>query len=264
MPSLNHEIEITFVLAAVEPMAVLARLETANRLADFSLRHRAPEDLRDVYLDLPERRLRQRGYALRVRHLGDRWLLCLKGRSRHRGIAVQRLELEGDPTDPELRTRIRDELGNDWPAALAPTNAAMGDRSAGPLPALQSAGFSPIQDRRTLRRPRDVLGIGNEALAVLAIDTVIYVVEGTPFRHHEVEIEAAMRTDDSTMDDIARALAATCPELQPWRPSKLATGLALEALVRHQRTLPITDSEGNLLPQSYSLLLEWLRPHHNE
>ena len=263
MPSDSHEIEITFVVAAVEPMAVLARLETADRLAGFSLRHRPPEDLRDVYLDLPERRLRQRGYALRVRHLGDRWLLCLKGRSRHRGLAVQRLELEGDPTDPELRTRIRDELGSDWPAALAPGKAAMGDRATDPLPALQSAGFSPIQDRRTLRRPRDVLG-GNETLAELAIDTVIYMVEGTPFRHHEVEVEAAMHTHHSILDDIARALAATCPELQPWRPSKLATGLALEALVRHQRTVSLSDSEGNLLPQSYSLLLEWLRPHRSE
>jgi hypothetical protein len=264
MPSDNHEIEITFVLATVEPMAVLARLETADHLADFSLRHLSPEDLRDVYLDLPERRLRQRGYALRVRHLGDRWLLCLKGRSRQRGLAVQRLELEGDPTDSELRARIRDELGDDWPAALGPTNTAMGDRSTGPLPALQSAGFSPIQDRRTLRRPRDVLGNGNEALAVLAIDTVIYVLEGTPFRHHEVEIEAAMHTDDSTLDEIASALAATCPELQPWRLSKLTTGLALEALVRHQRTLAIADSEGNLLPQSYPLLLQVQHPNRSE
>ncbi len=263
MSSASREIEITFAVATDAPEAVLARLEAVGRLADFSLRHRQPENLRDVYLDLPARPLRQRGYALRVRHVDDRWLLCLKGRSRRRGLAVERLELEGEPTDLGLWTRIRDELGADWPAALAPTAAATRDFAADPLPALQSAGFTPIQDRRTLRRPRDVMGNGNVTLAVLAIDSVIYVVDGTPFRHHEVEIEAAAGTDDSTLDGIARALVATCPELRLWQPSKLATGLALEALVRRAQAVPISDPDGNLLPQIYSLLQEWLRSHRS-
>ena len=290
MSSQQREIEITFVVRSDDPRAIVARLESLQELAGYRLRLEPPRHLHDRYFDLlegrqlPDGRLRARGYALRLRQVEDRFLLCLKGRSRDRGGVVERLEIEGPVADPALWSRVGAELGRDWPAALGNAGPR---RAADPVAALLGAGFVLIQDRETLRRPRHLLGIGWDSIAAgrnpgvadgdpvaaakdpaaeLVIDSVTYVAAGTPMRHHEVEIEAGPGMQSQALTHLGAALRALFPaELQPWRPSKLRTGLALEALARSHGPQTLVDASGNLSDRAYVLLQELQhrgRPDH--
>ena len=271
MSSEPREIEITFVVRSDDPLAVVARLESLQELAGHRLRLEPPQRLHDRYFDLPERRLQARGYALRLRQMEDRFLLCLKGRARDRGAVVERLEMEGPVADSALWSRVGAELGRDWPAALGGSDGPR--RAADPVAALLGAGFLLIQDRETLRRPRhllaagkDLAAAGKDPVAELVIDTVTYVAAGTPMRHHEVEIEAGPGMESPALTHLGAELRALFPaELQPWRPSKLRTGLTLEALARSHGPQTLVGASGDLTARAYALLQEPLhrgRPDH--
>jgi hypothetical protein len=249
MASEQHEIEVTFLVRSPAPRHVVQSLESLQRLGECLLCPESDRLLHDRYFDLSDSSLRKRGYALRLRQSGPKQLLCLKRRGDKEGLAVRRLEIEGPLDDPGLRQRIATEAGIPALAAVEPGPDAMA--------ALLAAGFMVIHDRHTRRRMRTIRSLSNQTLASLAIDSVDFEIDGTHLWHHEVEIEAEGEADVDLLHDLATSLQQTFPDtLISWRPSKLRTGLALQALVRRAGATRLAGPEGDLLPESYALLLE--------
>jgi hypothetical protein len=165
---------------------------------------------------------------------------------------VERLEIEGPPQDAALLRRIADETGLDWLGSLAP--------GQDPAAALTAGGLVVIQERRTLRRRRNIVAASGAGPASLAIDSVDYEAGGSHLRHHEIEIEALTLEGARLLDTIAAMLCEAFPgELKPWRPSKLRTGIVLQSLVHRVGAAPLVGPGGDLLPESYSRLLQELR-----
>jgi inorganic triphosphatase YgiF len=260
------EIEAKLLIVSQTPRRVVAALESLGHIAAYKLRPCPSTTLRDIYLDLPDGTLRQRGYALRLRHGGSRWLLALKGRARPvPGGGVERVEIEGSADDPNLSARIDTALGGieAW--------KRLRDLGSEPLATLLDAGFGTIQERVTHRRSRDVLGTDGAVLAHLAIDSVTYRVQERDVRHHEVEVETAKGGDPAHLGRITRALAAAFEsELRPCTHSKLAIGLGLQSLAESTKLFgdhaksrslePVigVNDEGDMTTQAYALLLEHL------
>ena len=95
--------------------------------------------------------------------------------------------------------------------------------------------------------------------ALVAVDSVDFDVHGTHLRHHEVELEALGAEGVGLLDGLTTALIEAFPqELQPWRPSKLRTGLALQSLVRRVDAATLVGSGGDLLPDAYARILQEL------
>jgi len=129
-----------------------------------------------------------------------------------------------------------------------------------PVADFTTAGFAIIQERHTERRTRTVRSASGKTVATMAIDSVDYEIAGAPLWHHEVEIEACGAAEAVWLDDLARDLLETFPnELRPWRPSKLRTGLALQALAQRVGAASLTGPGGDLLPQAYAMLLRQLQ-----
>ena len=272
------EIEITLVVRSPDPGRVVERLEAMTRLGAHELLCPASFVLHDHYFDLPAGELRASGFALRLRHGPDGWLLGLKGGTRRRGAVVERVEIEAGLEDPALAARMAAALASggsrrrfgreqDSHARTRCAAAIAGIRVLGgcadPVTALCTSGWTLIQDRRTLRRTRDVMdpGASDRRIAQLAIDTVTYVVAGVALRHHEVEIEGVGSTSGSTLEEIGRALQAVDPmALHPWRMSKLRTGAALVLLAGNLGPAALANPTGDLLPSTYALLAAETRP----
>ena len=251
----NREIEAALVLVASRPQSLLERLESLEQLAGCTLRPSPAMTLHDVYYDRPSRPLRARGYSLRLRRADCLWLLALKGRSRRSDLATDRLEIEGPPADSTVANAIERELG--------PTFQLSRDREAlwrDPTAALAAAGWVPIQSRETLRRPRDLVAPGDDIPGQMAIDTVSYAVAGRTLRHHEVEIEITGAGDLEFLQRAARELLQRfAPEIEPWPHSKLATGVAIEALAATEGTTSLTDVAGEITPYGHSRIHAYLK-----
>ncbi len=215
----DRETEVTFVVLSTAPGRVFARLEALPSLGGMALQRLPEQTLYDRYFDLPDMRLRALGCSLRLRRAGIAWLLCLKGRARRRGLAVQRLEIEGDAAEVGLWERIAAAVGPGWPGALGTGSAgAVGDSD--PAASLLGAGFNAIQERTTRRRRRELGAQAGDRIAELCIDSVAYRVEGKTLWHHEVELEAARGDGLKQLEPLSRALLEAFPmELRPWRPS---------------------------------------------
>ena len=78
-------------------------------------------------------------------------------------------------------------------------------------------------------------------------------------RHHEVEIELRDPSDPTALERVAAGLVRRWPELRPWPYSKVATGLAVEALMRQGRLARRAEAT-DLTPQDYDLIAAQLGP----
>lgn len=243
------EVEATLAVCSEEPAALMEELAGLDRLGPFRLRWLGAARLRDVYFELPDDGLRERGVALRLRREEDAWTLTLKADARATaGGAVERTEVEGAWTEEGVAPVAAELAGRGLDAAGLRAAAGRPD----PVEAMQRAGFRVVQDRRTLRRRAAVTGAAgpDEEVAELAADTVRYRARGgRTVVHREVEVEAAPGAPAALADRVAAGLRQRFgDDLRPWAHSKLATGRALAELD------PPTGPDGALRPGAYDEL----------
>jgi hypothetical protein len=82
-------------------------------------------------------------------------------------------------------------------------------------------------------------------------------------RLHEVEVELKPGGTRAMIEELVKSLRKTFgPVLRPWSPSKLATGLALEALACKAALAGLLDADNNLRPQGYDVLNKLLTGSH--
>jgi CYTH domain-containing protein len=272
----NREIEATVVVLSDAPLGVVGRLEALEQLAGCTLRPLPVEQLRDVYYDLRGQPLRARGLALRLRHADGIWLLALKGRSRRTAFATDRLEIEGPPA--AIAGAIGRELGGAEPlggtaglegtarlGGIAPLGGDLEALARDPIVALAAAGWTAIQARDTWRRRRDLVTAGGARRACMAIDTVTYTPAGRALRHHEVEIEIATPADLEWLERAGHELLQRfAPQIGPWPHSKLATGLAIEALTSGAGGALLADAAGDITPAGHARIHAFLQAQRTE
>lgn len=252
-----REYEITFAIISHEPERV--RCEIAELSTVGGHRVLPPELLmiHDVYLDTPEGDLRKKSWALRIRSCSGTVKFALKGPAiKTAGGMIERPELE-DAWSHEAPERIR--------SALAVQNIRLAlRRSPGldmpPVETLMHSGFRVIQTRETRRELKSIVSRERRLeFADLALDTVSYYFDTTKIRHAEIEIEAkgpdAIAATKAVSDYL---MAAYSSELRRWDYGKLATGLALEGLLRRGSLEGLIRADRYLQPSVYDRLTDRL------
>jgi CYTH domain-containing protein len=259
-PGPPREVEGVLLARADDPAEVGRRLAAMDAVGDFELRPRAPERLRDTYVDTDDGALARLPVAFRVRELDGRPLLTLKADTRRAGAASERFELEAPWSDGALRA-VLDELRRRG-AQLPDPPAGQEDGAGDPLAVLATLGLRPTQVRETTRTPRDVVDPRRRdagPVAELAIDAVAYRFPDATVRLLEVEVEAKGPGRLATVQALLGSLAGRFPaELRPWPHGKLATGQAVERLLHRGRLQGLLDPTGMLRPEACDRLAQML------
>jgi inorganic triphosphatase YgiF len=238
------ETEVSLVVVSGEPEEVVREAAALRELDGIALEPRPDEALRDTYFDTPDRRLADARRTLRIREVGARRVLTLKGSPR-----------------PALRVGVtREELEEEWPEptwALLRAEFGLGERtSEDPVEALEAAGFVVIQERETLRRVRDVVPMGETGpVAELALDTVVFHLDAGDVRHHELEVEVKAPGGDDSAAALAGSLALRFgPSLRLWPYGKLTTGRAVSALIAERGRDDLVTADGTLRRSAYDAI----------
>ena len=134
--------------------------------------------------------------------------------------------------------------------------------SEDPLEALADVGLMMIQKRQTVRTIRHIQSTKKDlVLAELALDRVIYHFESRALLHHEIEIESKAKEGHSVIQFLMQYLLGIFQtELRKWHYGKLATGRAIEALMREE-SFKEALSDDYLKPASYVLIERYLIAH---
>jgi inorganic triphosphatase YgiF len=198
------EIEAKYAVTG-EALATVAGLD---RLGDYTL-HAEPEAERQQnrYFDTADRRLGQARYGLRVREVGGRSLVTLKGPAEVNEGLHRRAEYEFPHANPDPRT---------WPAGPARELA------------LALVGSAPLLPTVTVLTTREVIlaHYQEQVVAELCLDRgVIHAGDlSEPFTELEIELlPAGAESDLAALADALRKHIAIRPEPR----SKLRRGLAL-------------------------------------
>ncbi len=245
----DREVELSLLISAPDPEAVLQRLARLRAIGPYALAARGLERIVDRYFDTPRGELRRQGLALRLREVGGTTLIGLKGPRRARSTRTEdRYELER-PFSAEAVAEVGRRAGLE----VRPVAEADG---ADPERLLEtSLGVRRIQRRETdrlVREVADTAGGPGPVLAELVLDRVRFEVEGRAVRHYEVEIESkAPGKGTEAARRIAAELRSRYPdELAEWPWGKLATGSAVEALLR-EGALEELGPDGTLTGAGY-------------
>ena len=148
------ETEVTLLICAEQPRALADEIARLKRIGFFRLGATSSSTIRDVYLDTRAGTLSTKRWALRLRTVGARRSITLKGPSRLSGRGdARRLELEA-PWSYEAIERIRDELSGRGMVLGEPAY-----RHDDPEKTMASMGLEPLQRRKIVRRKRAILGV---------------------------------------------------------------------------------------------------------
>jgi triphosphatase len=206
------EIEARF---AASDDAPLDRLAVADRLGSARLGPMRTADEIDLYLDTPDGRLAEAGWACRLRSRGDGWRVSLKGPSaRHGGAGWlhERPEIEGPATsEPDPGS---------WPPSAARARLMQLVGGEGPM----------VERLRLLQRRRErEVAIDGAARGTLSLDAVSVVHDGADVgRLRVVELELPAGVDRAALEPLAAALGAIAG-LAPEPRSKLERAVDLVA-----------------------------------
>ena len=252
------------------------RVARLRRLGGARLRGGGTRELRDAYYDTADRRLRDRGLALRLRTSDGVTTLAQKGEERLLpGGGLERLEIESG-WSPEALDDVRSALDRRGVELTGAGSAGPGTAAAGPTGreqpgrVLEEMGLEPVQRRTTTRR---TLRIGRPAsdgpAGELVVDRVAYgIPDGGTLTHREVEVEAVGPAARQAVGELSSALLSRFGgRLRRWDHGKLETGEAIRALARRGALDgaggegPGPASGGELTPGDYAaieaLLEEW-------
>ncbi len=166
-----------------------------------------PERQHNRYYDTADRRLGQARYGLRLRDLGGRTLVTLKGPAEVSEGLHRRAEYEFPHADPDPRT---------WPAGPARELA------------LALIGSAPLQPTITIRTSRDVIiaSYQGQPVAELCLDRGVLHAGDRAEPFSELEIELLPAGSESDLSALARSLGEFV-SLSPEPRSKLQRALAL-------------------------------------
>jgi inorganic triphosphatase YgiF len=196
------------------------------------------QEITDTYLDTADGQLAEARLAFRIRTVVEggesQTFLTLKGKSVAKGTwQVERLEVELPWSATAARTMGREleklsiVINRTWDQDGIPETAEAFARAL---------GLQVVQRRTTRRHARDVLagsGQMRQRVAELSIDHVKFESAGSPIDLYEVEIEAKGDPTGAVVDGVTSSLLQDFgAELRPWRHSKLATGKAIEEMLR--------------------------------
>ncbi|HEU5344375.1 MAG TPA: CHAD domain-containing protein [Ktedonobacterales bacterium] len=204
------EIEAKFAITgALDPASL-----TTLPLHLYTLRSTGVERHSDTLLDTPSRAVTSTRHSLRIRTIGERRIVTLKGPNSGAGGVHERAEVEAELSGP-LSFDPRD-----WPREVGePALALTRDEPLAPL-------LRDEVERQlwTVRRSGRVIG-------ELALDTGQIIAAGRHEPIHELELELKGGGSRTDLDALCRALTEALP-LAPEPRSKLQRGLAL---LRHAR-----------------------------
>ncbi|HEX8982341.1 MAG TPA: CHAD domain-containing protein [Ktedonobacterales bacterium] len=206
------EIEAKFAITAdLDPQ----QLDTL-KLPNYMLRGAGVERHVDLLLDTPSRLVTGTLHALRIRTIGDRRVVTLKGPNAGSGGVHEREEIEAELSGPLSLDP------NDWPREV-------GER------ALALIGGESLEVLLRLRVERRLWNVRRQGririVGELALDTGEITAAGRHEPIHELELELKGSGARDDLDTLSAALSQALP-LAPESRSKLERGLAL---LRHAR-----------------------------
>lgn len=198
------EIEAKYKISAAD----LDRLAALSALGPYTLRTLAGEQQRNIYYDSVDGRLALARYGLRVRQIGNRSIITLKGPARVDENGVHHraeFEFPGDDPDPAH-----------WPTGPARDLAQA---------LLLGAPVRPLLKIETSRRIIHAVRDGQDRVELCLDRGTIYAgKKQAPICELELEVLPAGSVYDLT--ELANALRALM-KITPERQSKLERGMAL-------------------------------------
>jgi inorganic triphosphatase YgiF len=215
------EIEAKFVLPDAE---VLERLLAVDHLAEFALTGKQVKQVKDTYLDTPDRLILAAGFACRQREKDDSVLITLKGLGRAEDGIHRREEYE--VLLPACAPLTK------WPAGPVRdrVHELVGDAHLVPL--------FHIEQTRILRQ----VSQDERVVGELSLDDVLTTAQGKEQGFLELEVELALQ---GTEEDLKALVACLQDEwkLEPMVLSKFERGLAfLDATQLRERLLTTSAS----------------------
>ncbi len=246
----KSELELILLIVSSDPEATVSKLTRLDSIGPYKLLAEPVRSLHDIYLDTTNHALGKKRINLRIRGLGDSYLITMKtspglfSRRRH-----ERQEVEIPWSEESLRKIVR-ELARkgirlDLPEKL--------DENASRLDVMKSMGLTILQDRETERVPRNIIDstVPSEILAELEVDSVMYHFAGSDVRLFEIELEAKSERGRDVLGRISdKLLGDFGSELRTWRFGKLVTGEKLERMLA-QGSLKSLMKGDRLLPDAY-------------
>lgn len=221
-------------------------------IAHYQLVPEKPKILHDVYLDTRDKRLTNHRMNLRIRSENENCWINLKTYPKPTlwgGQARQEMEL---PWSPTALGKVLGELGLPF-KDLEHEEVVVSE----PVTLLKGLGFEVVQDRETHRDVRNVVSSTDklQVLAELDIDSVTYRFGEQEVHLYEVEVESKGREGHLTVRKIIKTLRDTYgTSLRSWRHGKLATGEAVERMMKSGELLGLLDSRGRLGSGAYERL----------
>jgi len=254
----SREAESTLVILSEAPESVTGKIADLTSVRGYRLLPQASTMIHDFYLGISGSAPGKPGLALRIREIGETYLITMKGPNRPTDWGgIERLEIElpwsRDALDIISRKLI--DIGS-----LMPERRPDFD-SHRPLNVMASAGLQVVQDRETHRQVRDIVPADDcIALAEMAIDSVVYHFTGQDIRHYEVEIEAKEEAGPTAIRMVIQGLIEMYgPAVRRWNCGKLTTGEAVEEMLSKGILEGLIDSKSNLKPVAYKLIAYYMR-----
>ena len=234
----------------------MGQISQLSAIVDFLLVSPDTLLLRDTYFDTADRQLSARRLALRLRDIGGRCLIGLKGPEEPAADGMRRMEHEAVWT-PMALTKVLQLLAD---YGIPSNKSRAAGPSQNPVRTIESLGFKPIQVRDTERLRRDMVDRSERSIAIaeLVVDSVSYHLPARDIIHHEIEIELKASGDTEVLSAVCRELQGSWRELIPWLHSKYATGWAAERLLDTGILTDCVAVSGQLRPAAYELISNWL------
>jgi hypothetical protein len=253
----SREAESTLVILSEAPESVADKIAALTSVRGYRLLPQAPMTIHDLYLGIYGSASGKPGVALRIREVGETYLITMKGPNRPTDWGgIERLEIElpwsRDALDIISRKLI--DMGLQMPEQRPDFDPDH------PLNVIASLGLRVIQDRETHRQVRDIVPDGDcIALAEMAIDSVVYHFTGQDIRHYEVEIEAKEEAGSTAIKTVIEGLIEIYDlAVRRWNCGKLTTGSAVEKMLSKGILDGLIDSKNNLKPVAYKLIAYYM------
>lgn len=254
-----RETEAALVIHSNKAEAIAKEIASLHALGKYRLERQETQEIRDVYFDTPDGELQEQQLALRIRQVGGKFLITLKGASALSDWGGrERIEIEM-PWSRQALTQILEALRD---RDIEVAELYKGFSRAKPVETMTRLGFRVVQDRKTRRQVRDVVRDDESrdtVLAEMAIDSVTYRFGRQVVRLHEIEIESKAKGKTASLADVVNTLVGKYkPTLRMWE-SKLATGRAIQELLEDGALDKLVDQNNNLKPAAYDVIERYVR-----
>lgn len=205
------EIEIKFRSSRRD----LSSLMALNGLPpDYILENAASMKIQDIYFDTGDRLLLSQGASLRRRKKGDTLKVTFKSHPIAQANRLTRTEMEEPVSESESRALLEQGVP---PSFCADALRDLVGHSA-LKPGLQ------VLNSRTVRKVRHR---SKGVVAEMALDRVLFLLNGKEMPYHGVEVELAGHGTEADLDAISKGLIERLPDLAPDAESKFQKGMRL-------------------------------------